>query len=302
MRWLYLVLVAGCSFQHGAAGSGDGAPPQLDGSGIRDAPGDVPRDSPADTDGDGVPDATDNCPTIANADQADEDQDGKGDVCDNCPHIANATQADGDGDGVGDPCDPNPGTAGDHIVLFLPFNNASEVAGWSQAGTNTDFVITGGQLEQQGDSDLAIFWNNSISAKRAWVTTHVNYITLGSHQFRGVALMTEFQRPPSFGTGAGCGEMRDNQINGDTAFFTWTTFDGSGFLNHVQTGITATSAAVAANHSQTYQARVDTSDNLHCAIGSGTAYTNFIDTEPGTGVNFAVWGVTATFDYVIVID
>lgn len=36
----------------------------------------------ADTDGDGVPDASDNCPNVANADQADADNDGYGDVCD----------------------------------------------------------------------------------------------------------------------------------------------------------------------------------------------------------------------------
>ncbi|AFU98474.1 PHB depolymerase family esterase [Simiduia agarivorans] len=37
---------------------------------------------PTDTDGDGVPDATDNCPAVANPDQADSDGDGTGDACD----------------------------------------------------------------------------------------------------------------------------------------------------------------------------------------------------------------------------
>ncbi len=38
-----------------------------------------------DLDGDGVANGADNCPEIANADQADADKDGKGDVCDPCP-------------------------------------------------------------------------------------------------------------------------------------------------------------------------------------------------------------------------
>lgn len=58
-----------------------------------------------DTDQDGIADSADNCPTVANADQADGDADGTGDVCDNCPDDANADQADADGDGLGDVCD-----------------------------------------------------------------------------------------------------------------------------------------------------------------------------------------------------
>jgi hypothetical protein len=38
-----------------------------------------------DTDGDGIPDAQDNCPAIANPGQADTDGDGVGDACDHCP-------------------------------------------------------------------------------------------------------------------------------------------------------------------------------------------------------------------------
>jgi photosystem II stability/assembly factor-like uncharacterized protein len=63
-----------------------------------------------DSDGDGVPDASDNCPTTPNPDQADSDGDGVGDACDNCRETANADQADSDGDGVGDACDNCPTT------------------------------------------------------------------------------------------------------------------------------------------------------------------------------------------------
>jgi hypothetical protein len=299
-----IVALAGCSFRHGLAAGGSGiddAPPVIDvaiADSPRDAMHDAPHDGPPDSDGDGVPDATDNCPTIANADQADEDGDGLGDVCDNCPHIANANQANADGDGVGDVCDPNPSTGGDHIVLFLGFNSATDISGWSQAGTNANFQVTGGKLSQMGDSDLAILWNNSINAKRAWVTTHVNYVSLGTYQFNGFSIMSEFLRPPSFGTGAGCGEMRDTMVNSDAAFYNLVAYNGSGFMNNVYTGGTPN---VSAGHSQMYTAHADTSDNMNCKIGSAT-YAGYVGALSGTGVNFSVAGVKATFDYLVVID
>jgi hypothetical protein len=83
-----------------------------------------------DIDGDGVPDVSDNCPTVANpgSPQADADGDGVGDACDNCVNVANppvpagfltsnpwATltggQRDDDMDGFGNVCDADfPGT------------------------------------------------------------------------------------------------------------------------------------------------------------------------------------------------
>lgn len=72
---------------------------------------------PADTDGDGVLNAQDNCPNVANPDQIDANSNGIGDACDdfdadgvlnsqdNCPNIPNRSQVDVDGDGVGDDCD-----------------------------------------------------------------------------------------------------------------------------------------------------------------------------------------------------
>lgn len=76
--------------------------------------------APPDTDGDGVLDSDDNCPVVANADQADYNNDGLGDRCDaeidqdldgvlnsfdNCPTKPNGNQADIDEDGIGDACD-----------------------------------------------------------------------------------------------------------------------------------------------------------------------------------------------------
>ena len=90
---------------------------------ISESRAEEPEDLPAppaeaDGDGDGVPDGSDNCPTVANSDQADSDMDGQGDACnppdsdgdgvvdanDNCPSVYNPGQEDANGDGIGDAC------------------------------------------------------------------------------------------------------------------------------------------------------------------------------------------------------
>jgi PKD repeat protein len=81
-------------------------------------------DPNGDVDGDGEPNGSDNCPEVANENQADADGDGFGDACDapppdadgdgvpdgadNCPTVANPDQRDTGGDGVGDACEDPP--------------------------------------------------------------------------------------------------------------------------------------------------------------------------------------------------
>ena len=102
--------------------------------------------SDVDLDGDGVPDTQDNCPSIANPEQADGDGDGVGDACDNCPGVANPNQADTDGDGVGDACDncptaPNSDQAdGDADGVGDACDNCPVIANPDQADADGDGV------------------------------------------------------------------------------------------------------------------------------------------------------------------
>jgi hypothetical protein len=90
----------------------------------------IPQEDPdpatiTDNDGDGIDDALDNCPSVANAAQGDVDGDGLGDSCDNCPIVENPGQENFDGDLKGDDCDSdddNDGLSEDDYTDPCPFD------------------------------------------------------------------------------------------------------------------------------------------------------------------------------------
>jgi parallel beta helix pectate lyase-like protein/thrombospondin type 3 repeat protein len=102
-----------------------------------------------DGDGDGVPDAEDNCPAVANPDQTDTDGDGMGNACDpdddndgvadgpdNCELTANPDQTDKDGDGMGNACDPDD----DNDNVPDAADNCPMVANADQRDTDSDGI------------------------------------------------------------------------------------------------------------------------------------------------------------------
>ena len=122
-------------------------------------------DPTQDTDGDGVADADDNCPTVANPDQqlftyyADFDGDGLGDPADsvqdckqptdfvtnaddNCPAYYSLDTSDSDGDGIGDACDNFDGQTTD---FSLEAECARVGGGW--------------RIQQAGDASSGRFTN-----------------------------------------------------------------------------------------------------------------------------------------------
>ncbi len=59
----------------------------------------------------------------------DEDHDGITDACDDCPGIADPMQQDADGDGVGDACDPS-ATSREYLAWFESFAEATSPNAW----------------------------------------------------------------------------------------------------------------------------------------------------------------------------
>ncbi|MHB8788944.1 MAG: thrombospondin type 3 repeat-containing protein [Desulfobulbaceae bacterium] len=120
-----------------------------------------------DSDSDGVTDPEDNCPVIANADQADQDGDGRGDACDacrldadndidgdgvcgnadNCPTIINPDQADFDHDTIGDLCDADD----DNDGIDDPADNCPLVTNSDQADLDGDGM--GDLCDEDDDGD-----------------------------------------------------------------------------------------------------------------------------------------------------
>ncbi len=80
----------------------------------------------------------------------DEDGDGVDDACDVCPHMANPDQGDGDGDLVGDICDPEPTIARQRIVTFDSFVDLAAWTRSSNEASNGDDAV----LEALGTSRL----------------------------------------------------------------------------------------------------------------------------------------------------
>ncbi len=104
---------------------------------VEDAPP-VDGGCPLDEDGDCIEDLVDNCPGVANPEQAD-----------NLEREVGALA-----DGVGDACDPNPSLAGDHLLAFESFADPVAAAAlWLDASINGKWVFAPGEVRHSDATD-----------------------------------------------------------------------------------------------------------------------------------------------------
>ena len=143
-----------------------------------------------DSDRDGVIDALDNCPHVANRDQQDTDGDGVGDACDNCPNDFNPAQSDGNGNGTGDACDGS--TAASFVLKQVRL--AANTATLPSTGNGTirvrgvlDPADFGGDLRAAVDGGLTIGVRGAgLGATETMVFQRPRCIALGATRFRCV--------------------------------------------------------------------------------------------------------------------
>lgn len=142
-------------------------------------------DPNGDDDNDGVINSLDNCPSVANADQADSDNNGIGDACqdtdqdgildinDNCPTVANPDQLDSDNDGVGDVCQD---TDGDGI--FDAVDNCVDTPNPNQEDVNNNGIgdICDTSYAAQDNISVEVVSETCEGQDNGKINVHVNEI------------------------------------------------------------------------------------------------------------------------------
>jgi hypothetical protein len=255
----------------------------IDDGGI-DAPALV--DAQVDRDHDGIDDAIDNCPDVANVSQVDEDGDGLGDVCDPCPPFAD--NHDSDGDGLGDACDPDPMVAGDQLVAFEGFSDPLS-ASWTVQGT---FTMNGGQgVLSAADSTTSLLTRPSPAGARVQLRASfvIDSITATGLNLGAISLIERMQ------------PNTDKSINCQLAGLADGTQESLRIFDTASSAV-VTTANYGFTPGQTKELRFGrdgTSYTCNVVTGSVSGADTFAPASPRIGLR--VRGAVARWDWVMLV-
>jgi hypothetical protein len=255
-----------------------------------------------DNDSDGVPNPTDNCPSLANASQHDEDGDRVGDACDNCPHASNEAQGNADNDGLGDVCDPRPVTTGDKVVMFIAFDEATLPAGVTTVGGDWSRAATG-DMYQQTNNNPDTLSSLLIEEVRDGFTIEIGGKTTSINN-NFVWLTTTFGEATGTSRYYSCGFLDLKSINPDDLNQgTIEEYDGVGYA---YVAGTPAQAQLASNAAFKISAQVDskakriacaTTDPRSATSNSTTGAARLVPGRVGIRSN----GVAYTLNYIVVL-
>jgi hypothetical protein len=225
----------------------------------------------------------------------DEDGDGIVDECDNCPSIANADQADvrevnagGTADGVGDACDPRPTLGGDSIYLFDGLNFTSLPAEWTNVGVGT-WTASGTSVTPTGTA-------TGQELARTFPTNLGNY--LAETAFTFTALTTNGSSSLPFRVDAANNGWRCvvGTPDGTTGQFFLSKVTG-GTSETTPPQITSIGVPQVGDRYRVLGGAY--SDTIYCLLGTGQRQ-NRSDTSTTGNSGFRSTGTSATFEYLLV--
>ena len=260
-----------------------------------DADAGVPPPPDADS-GPGPIDVRDSGPTCWGGTPStnDEDNDGIVDECDNCPSIANNNQADirevnagGAADGVGDACDPRPTQGGDGLYLFDGLNFTTLPADWTNVGVG-NWTASGGSVEP---GSTAIGQELS----RAFPSNLGNYLAETTFTFTGFEANGSSSLPFRVNGGDSwrCVVGSPNRIQGQ--FFLSKVTGGVG-----EDPVPQITTIPLPQVGDRYRVLAGAySGNMYCMLGTGERQ-NRSDTSTTGVAGFRSTGSSARFEYLLV--
>lgn len=314
---LTLVLVAGAGCQYHGRGASADAGDDADGAMGDDVDAKPQPDAPPgtpdamidpDDDGDGVANSVDNCPSVANAGQENEDGDDRGNKCDLCPHrvgtLTAGSDADSDGDGIGDQCDPRVGT--DRLVVFLGFDQASDLAQFTSVEGGAGWSVSGGSLRvaetTSGDTDQVSWTGESITGTVVVDGgVHVDDVPQPGNSGTRIAAVVGGYYAGSPVDFYACG-LRGSSAGAATTVAAWHYVDPPAVDAVMTNPFTGTFSAGAHAAARLWAVDTGADSTLDCWADATTVSASVPGYVPVGPPGFRTVGTSASFDYLFVVD